>query len=164
MEYTQWGVHELEAGRVYQCLNPCSNGIYSMRLSNRAQRLTVSCLNPCSNGIYSMSLKWCDTSHSPLGLNPCSNGIYSMSRYSNGKSPHWGVLILVLMEYTQWVNKNHHNHFKTRVLILVLMEYTQWECLQRLQWGLSVSLNPCSNGIYSMRVGNDAYRGHVVRS
>ena len=38
------------------------------------------------------------------------------------------VLILVLMEYAQWVsNVVKLSKFKDAVLILVLMEYAQWE-------------------------------------
>ena len=52
------------------------------------------------------------------------------------------------MEYTQWVTEDEAN--KLFVLILVVMEYTQWD-----EKGQIVSvpgcLNPCCNGIYSMR-------------
>ena len=37
------------------------------------------------------------------GLNPCCNGIYSMSRHLV-KRKVGAVLILVVMEYTQWVD------------------------------------------------------------
>ena len=38
------------------------------------------------------------------------------------------VLILVVMEYTQWAKKDNEAGEKI-VLILVVMEYTQWESL-----------------------------------
>ena len=37
------------------------------------------------------------------GLNPCCNGIYSMRVNANAKVENKIVLILVVMEYTQWV-------------------------------------------------------------
>ena len=36
------------------------------------------------------------------GLNPCCNGIYSMSVSTLGLTDDQRVLILVVMEYTQW--------------------------------------------------------------
>ena len=36
------------------------------------------------------------------------------------------------------------------VLILVVMEYTQWVMTKLKKVNESVSLNPCCNGIYSM--------------
>ena len=62
------------------------------------------------------------------------------------------------MEYTQW-----ENHFKESrkkllwVLILVVMEYTQWVTTikyNRYEWN---GLNPCCNGIYSMSGGRMGY-------
>ena len=35
-------------------------------------------------------------------LNPCCNGIYSMRRLVSSFHANIGVLILVVMEYTQW--------------------------------------------------------------
>ena len=99
-----------------------------------------------------------NTSHYILlqRLNPCCNGIYSMSYKAGKLSKHQieSVLILVVMEYTQWVmllwNINNPNRV---VLILVVMEYTQWDQLK--DWSKwKESLNPCCNGIYSMRVKN----------
>ena len=64
------------------------------------------------------------------------------------------------MEYTQWVVFAHVERGEVRiVLILVVMEYTQWE-----YFGITVtesieSLNPCCNGIYSM-----SYRGRSRRT
>ena len=37
-------------------------------------------------------------------LNPCCNGIYSMSNYMTKLKKVNEVLILVVMEYTQWDN------------------------------------------------------------
>ena len=37
-------------------LNPCCNGIYSMRNLLWKFSLFATCLNPCCNGIYSMSI------------------------------------------------------------------------------------------------------------
>ena len=81
-------------------LNPCCNGIYSMRAFNCSQLWKKRSLNPCCNGIYSMSvgitaiiMAFC--------LNPCCNGIYSMSNYMTKLKKVNEVLILVVMEYTQ---------------------------------------------------------------
>ena len=124
MEYTQWVKFHfdrtLDIG-----LNPCCNGIYSMSCREPFNKKNGS-LNPCCNGIYSMSMSRNDN---PLlgGLNPCCNGIYSMSS---------------LHEIT--------HHLCVEVLILVVMEYTQWGLIS--SWKLLLaSLNPCCNGIYSMR-------------
>ena len=63
-----------------------------------------------------------------LGLNPCCNGIYSMRRSQKGLvKKNLTVLILVVMEYTQWVKDFLLDINNLRVLILVVMEYTQWE-------------------------------------
>ena len=64
------------------CLNPCSNGRYSQRLSSETVLSRVSCLNPCSNGRYSQSVR-----------NPHTGNLFF-------------VLILVLMEDTLRVIKN----------------------------------------------------------
>ena len=55
MEYTQW--EDSNNLQIFQkvCLNPCCNGIYSMR-SNFMEKLVSKSLNPCCNGIYSMRL------------------------------------------------------------------------------------------------------------
>ena len=83
-------------------------------------------------------------------LNPCCNGIYSMrkvvQRYRYGT---W-VLILVVMEYTQWGARTEFKICSYNVLILVVMEYTQWESRWRNICWRWKSLNPCCNGIYSM--------------
>ena len=52
MEYTQWG-YRVSQSMVWECLNPCCNGIYSMRQINCFHLVTFG-LNPCCNGIYSM--------------------------------------------------------------------------------------------------------------
>ena len=62
-----------------------------------------------------------------IGLNPCCNGIYSMRILQTISIKISCVLILVVMEYTQWVGHNIPIVPKVKVLILVVMEYTQWE-------------------------------------
>ena len=53
------------------------------------------------------------------------------------------------MEYTQWEKGAKWSYNHLCVLILVVMEYTQWASLRDNR--LSVRcLNPCCNGIYSM--------------
>ena len=58
-------------------------------------------------------------------LNPCCNGIYSMRVNITHITPK-EVLILVVMEYTQWVLELSQWFLHFVVLILVVMEYTQW--------------------------------------
>ena len=124
MEYTQWDSKNIFDNS--KGLNPCCNGIYSMSIilclnqnflwvlilvvmeytqwapAKNILMVDKNGLNPCCNGIYSMRI----TPDVPVfnGLNPCCNGIYSMSLYlSFGIGLcHTLVLILVVMEYTQW--------------------------------------------------------------
>ena len=150
MEYTQWAHPATLSSSSFARLNPCCNGIYSMsvnwsKLSRNNDVLilvvmeytqweksmnewkTKTGLNPCCNGIYSMRSHqrfWCRF----WGLNPCCNGIYSMrSKDTKEWRKTQNVLILVVMEYTQWV---------ATIVTSVL----------------SIGLNPCCNGIYSMRI------------
>ena len=60
-------------------------------------------LNPCCNGIYSMSPVTNEQWHKMWCLNPCCNGIYSMREDFLAYLESKKVLILVVMEYTQWV-------------------------------------------------------------
>ena len=60
-----------------------------------------------------------------LRLNPCCNGIYSMSCKSV-LIVSTKVLILVVMEDTQGDFKFYDFPIEELVLILVVMEYTQW--------------------------------------
>ena len=83
-----------------------------------------------------------------VGLNPCCNGIYSMSAMPPANRPV-GVLILVVMEYTQWEETVDKKNIVLKVLILVVMEYTQWEDKSSVD-KVGNRLNPCCNGIYSM--------------
>ena len=83
-------------------------------------------LNPCCNGIYSMSYYGKETSYWAVSLNPCCNGIYSMSAIIYTIGSIYGVLILVVMEYTQWDISMNNRKTLVAVLILVVMEYTQW--------------------------------------
>ena len=55
------------------------------------------------------------------------------------------------MEYTQWAETAKRNPIhRIVVLILVVMEYTQWEDQMPLLNTSKLGLNPCCNGIYSM--------------
>ena len=53
------------------------------------------------------------------------------------------------MEYTQWVLGKMLFDMGKGVLILVVMEYTQWVFILGTTESLN-GLNPCCNGIYSM--------------
>ena len=62
------------------------------------------------------------------------------------------VLILVLMEYALWDGEELTGKTdKFRVLILVLMEYALWEGEKGCFKPPKTSLNPCFNGICSLR-------------
>ena len=102
MEYTQWESIFWQS-KLCRCLNPCCNGIYSMR-STQAERWRIRQL----------------------------------------------VLILVVMEYTQWEQNWKVLAQEYPVLILVVMEYTQWEYPINNNKLWKYGLNPCCNGIYSM--------------
>ena len=109
------------------------------------------CLNPCSNGIWSLtgrqSCKWMTS----MCLNPCSNGIWSLTSNRRCCPPsQWTVLILVLMEYGLWQKRSERWELRATVLILVLMEYGLWlDMLDSTEIKTS-GLNPCSNGIWSL--------------
>ena len=72
----------------YYSLNPCCNGIYSMRyLCQVALQQETNCLNPCCNGIYSMSKQNKGRNYKNYkSLNPCCNGIYSMRSMNRWKT------------------------------------------------------------------------------
>ena len=53
------------------------------------------------------------------------------------------------MEYTQWGFLKFVVKANYEVLILVVMEYTQW-AIRKIKKVQLQSLNPCCNGIYSM--------------
>ena len=74
---------------------------------------------------------------------------------SRGHSIHrWpDVLILVLMEYGLWRRWLIGGSVLMRVLILVLMEYGLWLKLKPSRTRTARSLNPCSNGIWSLTAG-----------
>ena len=101
MEYTQWAFSQAKDWSKWS-LNPCCNGIYSMRCVIAFSLALLSiCLNPCCNGIYSMRVFSFHQKQNLFCLNPCCNGIYSM-RHRDCNSKLYAVLILVVMEYTQW--------------------------------------------------------------
>ena len=105
MEYALWAhvVCWAEAGKA--CLNPCFNGICSLRIKHLSimANLTFS-LNPCFNGICSLSAKTGAVAVKGIRLNPCFNGICSLSRFKPVEDKDFfNVLILVLMEYALWV-------------------------------------------------------------
>ena len=124
MEYTQW--EWKVCCKSFCCLNPCCNGIYSMSCSY-SYVSCWSCLNPCCNGIYSMSVMQIANNFSErvliLVVMEYTQWVYELLwRYSESTC----VLILVVMEYTQWETEQILVLRKSWVLILVVMEYTQW--------------------------------------
>ena len=60
------------------------------------------------------------------------------------------VLILVLMEYGLWHSDEESMFLYRLVLILVLMEYGLWQAAHLDDEEAAASLNPCSNGIWSL--------------
>ena len=77
MEYALW-VTEAQLSRFAESLNPCCNGICSLR--------------------------WCVTAPARRrkSLNPCCNGICSLRVKENTIKANQVVLILVVMEYALW--------------------------------------------------------------
>ena len=59
------------------------------------------------------------------------------------------VLILVVMEYTQWVGGNFHSEYERRLNPCCNGIYSMRQ-LQLLRFSMQKGLNPCCNGIYSM--------------
>ena len=102
MEYGLWRIDALLCGCIYLCLNPCSNGIWSLTGGGAFSDATGGvlilvlmeyglwrrdsacasgsvCLNPCSNGIWSLTKECSLRTSGVVCLNPCSNGIWSLT-------------------------------------------------------------------------------------
>ena len=94
-------IEELEQFE-HSSLNPCFDGICSMREALRALKaLMFPCLNPCFDGICSMRAYPITMDISDVSLNPCFDGICSMRSTKKTVIAALYVLILVLMEYAQ---------------------------------------------------------------
>ena len=103
MEYGLWLIVQEYLKVYYLCLNPCSNGIWSLTKRKMTKKKPHYRLNPCSNGIWSLTITWRLSLRWLLSLNPCSNGIWSLTwQYHLSLSIRESVLILVLMEYGLW--------------------------------------------------------------
>ena len=61
------------------CLNPCSNGIWSLTDDRTPGEQNEISLNPCSNGIWSLTQPASLSGKTNPRLNPCSNGIWSLT-------------------------------------------------------------------------------------
>ena len=61
------------------CLNPCSNGIWSLTHGLCAGGVSQRRPNPCSNGIWSLTGEVSSEDLELERLNPCSNGIWSLT-------------------------------------------------------------------------------------
>ena len=59
---------------------------------------------------------------------------------------------LILLEYALWVQELNMYLIIWFVLILVLMEYALWERIKMTKEQFVECLNPCCNGICSMRI------------
>ena len=79
MEYTQWVEKKQVIEQLVKCLNPCCNGIYSMRSLDKPVRGYVSVLilvvMEYTQWVFFLVVQWLTY----FSLNPCCNGIYSMS-------------------------------------------------------------------------------------
>ena len=84
---------------IVNCLNPCSNGIWSLTCVCVRACVRAYGLNPCSNGIWSLTLAGQPAGNGQNRLNPCSNGIWSLTINAALVAAGIDVLILVLMEY-----------------------------------------------------------------
>ena len=124
---------------------------YGLWPAPRSMRsLTRICLNPCSNGIWSLTKQrlWSSRDSPVLILVLMEYGLWRRLAY-----PDWlpdYVLILVLMEYGLWQSVSPPSQGLGSVLILVLMEYGLWPQYQLPPVTGGASLNPCSNGIWSL--------------
>ena len=154
MEYALWAGWQKSA-----CpsdgwgLNPCFNGICSLRRGR--QRLYIEdeivlILVLMEYALWVLSLTF--YIQQEQCLNPCFNGICSLRRRTCYFKWHrLGVLILVLMEYALWDEKDVYMGLQHWVLILVLMEYALWAEVRIFREKLKDGLNPCFNGICSLR-------------
>ena len=80
-------------------LNPCCNGICSVRPRTLKTSCRPESFNPCCNGICSVR-RWAQAlNRKLLRLNPCCNGICSVRAGGRRPAGCFGVLILVVMEY-----------------------------------------------------------------
>ena len=66
------------------------------------------------------------------------------------------------MEYTQWVEDPNKVGLSNVVLILVVMEYTQWATFGFIKC-VNNCLNPCCNGIYSMSQSSSALSDRYIQ-
>ena len=101
MEYTQWALVEKENENFKVLILVVMEYTQWDRLGSNT--IHKQGLNPCCNGIYSMSKRRRVVYKVNESLNPCCNGIYSMSEFFSWTVIYpRSVLILVVMEYTQW--------------------------------------------------------------
>ena len=103
LEYTQWVIRLFAAMPMIAGLNPCCNGIYSMRKRRMLSRVWLRVLI-----LVVMEYTQWDLLRLVAAIPML-------------------VLILVVMEYTQWGCWSCSSCCIYYVLILVVMEYTQWE-------------------------------------
>ena len=85
-------------------------------------------------------------------LNPYFDGSISVRQWQlNSLKLNNMVLILILMEVSQWVNIKCFGT-KSSVLILILMEVSQWDIVINNIGGIVYGLNPYFDGSISVRV------------
>ena len=151
MEYGLWHLSLRDLYVRLFCLNPCSNGIWSLTLNKGLNFFHQFSLNPCSNGIWSLTTSTLSASMSMVMVLILVLMEYGLWRTWD-LCPRFSVtvLILVLMEYGLWLllSITMHPNYEW-VLILVLMEYGLWRYTEN-QYPKTFCLNPCSNGIWSL--------------
>ena len=108
------------------CLNPCSNGIWSLtgQIISPQVWIIVLILVLMEYGLWPLPRR--DARTWAVSLNPCSNGIWSLTFTVMPIRQIICVLILVLMEYGLWRRPHVLPDAVLKVLILVLMEYGLW--------------------------------------
>ena len=152
MEYGLWHFYSLYLWWWYGCLNPCSNGIWSLTLwkghfsevskdvlilvlmeyglwhkCNQCNSCRLHCLNPCSNGIWSLTQNYHGRKITRIGLNPCSNGIWSLTYEADVPADAIPEGLNPCSNGIWSLTQRHYQQLQLQhVLILVLMEYGLW--------------------------------------
>ena len=131
MEYGLWGFGKKIVETEHSCLNPCFNGIWSLRTSepkSSGRTNPVLILVLMEYGLWEIKA-WKLRFHSFGGcLNPCFNGIWSLSNNETN----------ILLQKVNSLNPCFNGIWSLRIEINVLFGV------------IKISLNPCFNGIWSL--------------
>ena len=158
------------------CLNPCSNGIWSLTVGQhmlltgapvlilvlmeyglwlqeeveKEENRCVLILVLMEYGLWPVSVR--SLKRRAVGLNPCSNGIWSLTEeiMNTNREMEAGLNPCSNGIWSLTVSVGYFLP-SSMVLILVLMEYGLWPGgARRPPAVIPRSLNPCSNGIWSL--------------